>query len=78
MPTFSRSACRLRLVVAAAAAVDGDRPSSMVSRPLMQRSSVLLPEPLLPMMAMTSPRLDLEVDALEHLVVAEALAHFSD
>src|SRR5882724_8786343 len=30
-------------------------PSSMVSRPLMQRSSVLLPEPLLPMMAITSP-----------------------
>ena len=40
----------------------------------MQRSSVLLPEPLLPMMAITSPRLDLEVDALQHLVRAEALA----
>src|SRR5688572_8740244 len=31
-------------------------PSSKDSRPLMQRSSVLLPDPLLPMMAMTSPR----------------------
>ncbi|MNT46756.1 hypothetical protein D3C72_1834250 [compost metagenome] len=30
-------------------------PESMVSRPLMQRSKVLLPEPLLPMMAITSP-----------------------
>ena len=30
-------------------------PSSNTSRPLMQRSSVLFPEPLLPMMAMTSP-----------------------
>src|SRR5690606_16881823 len=31
------------------------RPSSWVSRPLMQRSSVDLPEPLLPMMATTWP-----------------------
>src|ERR1700712_3748506 len=35
----------------------GSAPSWNTSSPLMQRSSVLLPEPLLPMMAMTSPRL---------------------
>ena len=39
----------------------------------MQRSSVLLPEPLLPMMATTSPRRDVEVDALQHLVVPKRL-----
>ena len=39
-----------------------------LSRPFKQRSSVLLPEPLLPMMAITTwPRLDVQIDAFEHL-----------
>ena len=39
----------------------------------MQRSSVLLPLPLGPMIVSTSPLRDLEVDPAQHLVVAEAL-----
>ncbi len=41
----------------------------------MQRSSVLLPEPDLPMMATTSPRPISDRDAFQHLDRAEALAH---
>ena len=41
----------------------------------MQRSAVLLPEPLRPMIAVTSPRADLEADAFEHLERTEALVH---
>ena len=41
----------------------------------MQRRKVLLPEPEGPMMHITSPGRHLEVDALEHLVAAEALVH---
>ena len=41
----------------------------------MQRRKVLLPEPEGPMMHITSPGCDLEVDAPEHLVPAEALVH---
>ena len=41
----------------------------------MQRRKVDLPEPDGPRMHITSPRLDLEVDALEHLEAAEALVH---
>ena len=40
----------------------------------MQRSSVLLPLPLGPMITSTSPPSTLEVDVVEHEVVAEALA----
>ena len=40
----------------------------------MQRSSVDLPEPLGPITQTTSPLVDVEVDAAEHLEVAEALA----
>ena len=41
----------------------------------MQRSSVLLPEPLGPITQTTYPFGDLEVDAAQHLEVAEALVH---
>ena len=51
------------------------RPESIGSSRLTQRSRVLLPLPLGPMMTTTSPGSDLEVDAVEHEVVAEALAH---
>ena len=47
--------------------------SSIFSRWLMQRKNVLLPEPDGPMMHITSPRRDLEVDAAEHLEAAEVL-----
>ena len=49
------------------------RPESSGSSRLTQRSSVLLPLPLGPMMTSTSPRGDLQVDPVEHEVVAEAL-----
>ena len=39
----------------------------------MQRSSVLLPEPLRPMMATIWPRVDVEADAVEHAQRAEVL-----
>ena len=41
----------------------------------MQRSAVLLPEPLRPMMAVHLAAADLEADAFEHLQRAEALVH---
>jgi hypothetical protein len=46
-------------------------PISMVpplgwSMPAIRFSSVLLPEPLGPIRAMNSPRVDVEVDALQH------------
>ena len=50
-------------------------PLSIVSRRSMQRSAVLLPEPLRPMMAITSPRSTSKLDAVEHLERAEALVH---
>ena len=40
----------------------------------MQRSSVDLPEPLGPITQTTSPRFDVDVDAAQHLELAEALA----
>ena len=46
----------------------------MRSRWLMQDSSVLLPEPEGPMMHITLPAGDVEIDAAQHLAVAEALA----
>ena len=55
IPTLSRSAFRCASSGCNSAPATAIRPSSIISRPLMQRSSVLLPEPLLPMMAMTSP-----------------------
>jgi cation diffusion facilitator CzcD-associated flavoprotein CzcO len=39
----------------------------------MQRRSVLLPAPLGPMMATTSPARDVHRDVVDHAVVAEAL-----
>ena len=48
-------------------------PSSGGSSRLMQRSSVLLPEPLGPSTQTTSPLRDLEVDPPQHLELAEAL-----
>ena len=50
-------------------------PLSIVSRRSMQRSAVLLPEPLRPMMASTSPSFTSKTDAVEHLQAAEALVH---
>ena len=44
----------------------------------MQRRNVLLPEPLEPMMLITSPALRLERHALEHFVVAVALVDVVD
>ena len=44
------------------------RPASIFSRWLMQRRNVDLPEPDGPMRHITSPRADLEVDAVQHLV----------
>src|SRR3989337_2684919 len=55
MPTFRRSALRCTSSGRNWAPATTIEPSSMVSSPLMQRSSVDLPEPLLPMMATTSP-----------------------
>ena len=49
------------------------RPSSMGSSRFTVRSSVDLPEPLAPMRATTSPCSDLEVDAHQHVVIAERL-----
>ena len=46
--------------------------------PLMQRRSVLLPEPLRPMMQTTSLRSTAQVDAFEHFVIAKRLCRFSD
>ena len=37
----------------------------------MQRSRVVLPEPLGPMMQTTSPVRDIQIDALEHFQIAE-------
>ena len=42
------------------------RPSSIGSSRLMQRSSVLLPDPDAPIREITSPVVDVEVDAVEH------------
>src|SRR5689334_16158862 len=53
MPTERRTSRRLDGWTFTPAALT--LPPSMVSRPLMQRSSVLLPEPERPMMATTSP-----------------------
>ena len=44
----------------------------------MQRSSVLLPEPLAPMMEITSPVRAARVDALQHLQLAEPLVQPAD
>ena len=41
----------------------------------MQRSSVLLPEPLGPITQTTEPARDLQVDAAKHLELTEALVH---
>ena len=49
------------------------RPASIGSSRLTQRSSVLFPLPLGPMIDEDLARRDLEVDAVEHEVVAEAL-----
>ena len=44
----------------------------------MQRSSVLLPEPLLPMMQTTSLRPDLQVNAFEHFGGAKTFVQAAD
>ena len=43
----------------------------------MQRRRVLFPDPDRPKMTTTSPRADIEVDALEDLVVTERLAELT-
>ena len=45
------------------------------SRPASRRKSVLLPQPLLPMIARNCPASKSKVDAVEHLLVAEALSY---
>ena len=71
----SRRACR-PFAVADQVAVDVEPARrSTCSRWLMQRRNVDLPEPDGPTRHSTSPRADLERDALEHLQRAEALAH---
>src|SRR4051794_3153417 len=55
MPTLRRSAFRCTSSSRSCAPATEMEPSVMVSRPLMQRSRVDLPEPLLPIIAMTSP-----------------------
>ena len=61
------------LAVADQLAVDRQPPELIFSRWLMQRRNVDLPEPEGPSRHMTSPALDLEVDALEDLEAPEAL-----
>ena len=51
------------------------RPPWIGSSRLTQRSRVLLPLPLGPMIDEHLARVPLEVDAVQHEVVAEALAH---
>ena len=53
-------------------------PELIVSSPLMQRSSVDLPEPLLPMIAITSPGSTSRSMPLSTSFVAEALVDVSD
>ena len=53
-------------------------PASGVSSRLRQRRKVDLPEPEAPMMVTTSPGIDGQVDALEHLERAEALTQALD
>src|SRR5271170_5261951 len=55
MPMLRRSARRRRVVGSNASPANSMVPLSGRSSPLMQRSSVLLPEPLRPMIATTSP-----------------------
>ena len=53
-------------------------PSSGFSSPAMMPSSVLLPEPDLPMMAVNCPAETVEIDALEDLDVAVVLLNALD
>ena len=54
------------------------RPSTSASRAPRTRSSVDLPEPLRPSRATNSPGADVQVEAVEHDVVAERLAQAVD
>ena len=75
MPTSCRSACRSSFGSLTRWPQTTISPLSIVSKRSMQRRAVLLPEPLRPMMTRTSPAIDLEADAVEHLERAEALVH---
>ena len=55
MPTWRRSSRRFVVFAADRYAVGENRAALIVSSPLMQRSSVLLPEPERPIIATTSP-----------------------
>ena len=65
----------LALAVPDQVAVHLDAPRSIVSRWLMQRRNVVLPEPDWPIRHTDLAAMDVERDALQHLDPAEALVH---
>ena len=73
MPTSRRSAVDIDARPLTPSPSRRISPPSIGSSPLMQRSSVDLPHPEAPIRQTTSCSLDGQVDAVEHLVIAEAL-----
>ena len=73
MPTSDRSCASLRPSSGRTSPSIAIVPDSMVSSRLMVRHNVDLPEPDGPSTTMTSPLVDVEVDVLEDVKVAEVL-----
>jgi hypothetical protein len=75
MPTSLRNSRRRLSFWSTACPATSMRPDWNGSRPLIQRSIVLLPEPLRPMTATTWPGLDGQRNALQNLDRTEALVN---